>query len=59
MTLEEVRSECAKHFAKWQLPDDVLFVDALPITGTGKIDKKAVRSHLAAEGYRLPDLRES
>ena len=30
--------------AKWQLPDDVLFVDELPVTATGKIDKKVLRN---------------
>jgi len=29
--------------AKWQLPDDVLFVDELPHTATGKIQKTALR----------------
>ena len=54
---EEVRRHCAARFAKWQLPDDVLFRDALPLTTTGKIDKKALRAGLAAEGYVLPELR--
>ena len=54
---ERVVEHCASRFAKWQLPDDVLFRDSLPLTTTGKIDKKAVRAELAAAGYRLPDLR--
>ena len=29
--------------AKWQLPDDVVFVDQLPHTATGKIQKTALR----------------
>ena len=57
MSADEVRRHCAVRFAKWQLPDDVLFRDALPLTTTGKIDKKAVRAGLAAEGYVLPELR--
>ncbi len=56
-TAEEVIAHCAKVFAKWQLPDDVLFREALPLTSTGKIDKKALRAELAAEGYSLPELR--
>jgi fatty-acyl-CoA synthase len=32
-----------KKFAKWQLPEAVLFVDAIPKTSVGKIDKKAIR----------------
>ena len=50
-------AHCAERFAKWQLPEDVLFREALPLTATGKLDKKAVRAELEAEGYRLPDLR--
>ena len=45
-------------FAKWQLPDDVLFVDSIPLTSTGKMDKKVVRADLDARGYTLPDLRD-
>ena len=30
-------------FAKWQLPDEVQFVDALPKTSVGKMDKKVLR----------------
>jgi fatty-acyl-CoA synthase len=38
--------------AKWWLPDDVVFVDELPHTATGKIAKARLREQL--EGYRLP-----
>jgi fatty-acyl-CoA synthase len=34
-------------FAKWQFPDTVLFVDALPRTSVGKLDKKVLRSRHA------------
>ena len=52
-----ILDHCATRFAKWQLPDDILFVDSIPLTSTGKMDKKIVRGELAAEGYVLPDLR--
>jgi 3-(methylthio)propionyl---CoA ligase len=39
--------------AKWQLPDDVVFVDALPMTATGKISKKDLRAKFAA--HKLAD----
>jgi fatty-acyl-CoA synthase len=58
VSVEEVRSHCAEAYAKWQLPDDVLVVDALPMTSTGKIDKKTIRAGLAEQGYVLPDLRD-
>ena len=38
--------------AKWWLPDDVAFVDALPHTATGKIQKTALREMF--RDYRLP-----
>jgi fatty-acyl-CoA synthase len=55
---EAVIEHCSTAFAKWQLPDDVLFVDTIPLTSTGKMDKKVVRADLDAQGYMLPDLRE-
>ena len=39
--------------AKWQLPDDVVFVDQLPMTATGKISKKDLRAQFAE--YKLPE----
>jgi fatty-acyl-CoA synthase len=53
----EVLDHCSRAFAKWQLPDEVLFEAAIPLTSTGKIDKKRIRAELAERGYRLPDLR--
>jgi fatty-acyl-CoA synthase len=38
--------------AKWWMPDDVMFVDDIPIGPTGKTDKKALRLTLA--DYELP-----
>jgi fatty-acyl-CoA synthase len=38
-------------FAKWQLPDTVVYVDAIPRTSVGKIDKKALRA-AHADTYR-------
>lgn len=55
---QAVLAHCTSQFAKWQLPDDVLFVDAIPLTTTGKMDKKVVRAKLQDDGYRLPGLRE-
>lgn len=57
LTAEAVLAHCEQQFAKWQLPDDVLFVDSVPLTSTGKMDKKAVRAQLADDGYQLPDQR--
>jgi len=38
--------------AKWQLPDDVIFVNELPHTATGKIQKMKLRSEY--KDYKLP-----
>jgi len=59
VTAEQVRTQCAKHFAKWQLPDDILFVASIPQNSDGKMDKKAVQDRLKSEGYRLPDQRNA
>ena len=57
ITPDEIRTHLLKTFAKWQLPDDFIFVDSIPTLGTGKMDKNAVKGNLKAEGYLLPDLR--
>ena len=43
-TRESVLAHIAEHFAKWQLPDEVILVEALPMTATGKISKKDLRA---------------
>jgi len=58
VTRETILAQCAEIFAKWQLPDDVIFVTQIPMTSTGKIDKKTIRANLEAENYQLPDLRD-
>jgi len=35
----------ASEHAKWQVPDDVVFIDEMPLTATGKIDKKPLRKN--------------
>ncbi len=46
VTKEEILAHLAPRFAKWWLPDDVLFVDAIPKTSVGKFDKKVMRARL-------------
>jgi fatty-acyl-CoA synthase len=43
LSAEDLRAFIAPHFAKWQLPDDFVFVDSLPRTSTGKFLKSALR----------------
>ena len=40
--------------AKWQIPDDVVFVEAIPLGATGKMLKTRLREMLT--GYKLPGL---
>ena len=54
VTKERILAHCAERFAKWQMPDDVLFVETIPLTSTGKLDKKRIRSNLTEQGYSLP-----
>jgi fatty-acyl-CoA synthase len=42
----------AAHVAKWWLPDDIVFVDEIPHTATGKISKVGLRERFG--DYRLP-----
>lgn len=43
-----------KTVAKWQVPDDVIFVDAIPLGATGKMLKTRLREQL--KDYKLPGL---
>ncbi|GAB4292057.1 MAG: long-chain fatty acid--CoA ligase [Roseovarius sp.] len=54
-TLEEIHAHLAPRFARWQLPDDIVFVDELPLTATGKISKLALRARFA--DHVLPEPR--
>jgi fatty-acyl-CoA synthase len=46
-TPEELRGFLAKSFAKWQLPDGFVFIDAIPRTSVGKFKKLALREQFA------------
>ena len=44
---DELRDHVAKHLAKWQVPDAVEFVEELPLTATGKVSKRTLRTQFA------------
>ena len=44
LTEDEARAYFENKIARWQIPDVVIFVDALPINGTGKIVKAELRT---------------
>ncbi len=43
VTPDEITAHLANHVAKWWLPDEIVFVDDLPHTATGKLLKTALR----------------
>jgi len=54
VTREELLAFYEGKIAKWQVPDDVVFVDAIPLGATGKMQKMKLREMLA--DYKLPGL---
>ncbi len=54
LTREELLAFYEGKIAKWQIPDDVVFVDAIPLGATGKMQKMTLRQQLA--DYKLPGL---
>jgi fatty-acyl-CoA synthase len=54
-TREEFLAHLAGRIAKWWMPDDVLFVDDIPLGATGKLDKKRIRAEM--RDYVLPTAR--
>ncbi len=51
-TKDEFLAYLEGKIAKWWTPDDVVFVDDIPLGATGKIDKKLIRIRMA--DYVLP-----
>ena len=51
-TKEEMLAQLEGKIAKWWTPDDVQFVDAIPLGATGKINKLALRETF--KDYTLP-----
>ncbi|MBC7213630.1 MAG: fatty-acid--CoA ligase [Burkholderiaceae bacterium] len=52
VTREELLAFYEGKIAKWQIPDDVVFVDAIPLGATGKMLKAKLREQL--KDYKLP-----
>jgi fatty-acyl-CoA synthase len=53
VTAEELIAFYEGKTAKWQIPDDVVFVDAIPLGATGKMQKTKLRELL--KDYKLPN----
>ena len=54
VTREDLLKFYEGKIAKWQIPDDVVFVEAIPLGATGKMLKTKLREDL--KGYKLPGL---
>ncbi len=52
---EEFLAHLEGKIAKWWTPDDVVFVESIPLGATGKIDKKLIRKQFV--DYRFPAAR--
>jgi len=55
-TKEEFLKFLEGKIAKWWTPDDVVFVDDIPLGATGKIDKKLIRDRM--KDYVLPTAKQ-
>ncbi len=53
LSKEQVLDFIRPHLAKWQMPDDVVFIDEVPKTSVGKFSKKTLRDRFA--DYVLAD----
>lgn len=53
-TKDELDRHLLKTFAKWQLPDQMMFVPSIPKTSVGKLNKKVIRAEFA-DLYLPPD----
>ena len=51
VTKKEIDDLLLEHIAQWQLPDAIEFLDALPLTATGKVSKLTLREKFA--NYKL------
>ena len=40
---DEILSFLSERVAKWRVPDDMVFVESLPVGGTGKVQKAELR----------------
>ena len=49
VTKEEIMEYLTPRAAKWWLPDDVIFIEAVPKTSVGKFDKKVLRAKFAEQ----------
>ena len=54
VTEDDLRTFLSSTFAKWQLPDNFVFLDQLPHTSTGKLLKAELRRRYATWSWQSP-----
>ncbi|MFZ4984388.1 MAG: long-chain fatty acid--CoA ligase [Blastocatellia bacterium] len=52
VTKEEILTRLESQFAKWWMPDEIIFIESIPKTSVGKFDKKVLRQQFA--DFELP-----
>lgn len=52
LTKQDILDFLKDRVARWWLPDDVVFIEAVPKTSVGKFNKRALRDQLSS--YKLP-----
>lgn len=57
ITKEEILDFLGARVTKWWLPDDVVFIEAVPKTSVGKFNKRVLREQF--KDYTLPGVSES
>ena len=53
ITEREIRKFCENKIPKWQIPDEVRFLDKMPVTSAGKKNKKLLRAEEVRERENL------
>jgi len=54
ITRAEIYEHLRGRFARMYMPDDIVFIEAVPKTSVGKFDKKVLR--LQYKDYQLPEM---
>ncbi|MCB1669224.1 MAG: AMP-binding protein [Pseudomonadales bacterium] len=53
---EDLLGHMRERVAKWWLPDEIIFIETMPLTSIGKIDKVAIRKiYLGKDSKIIPD----
>jgi len=54
LSAQDILRFLAERLPSWWLPDDIVFLDALPKTSVGKFDKNALRKRFLPQARPAP-----